>query len=101
MFAGVLHSIYMGTLHFGPEFLVQLVEIVMEHTDTVFWNKETTFRTTPFLLTLFINGLFFICLFACLHVFILFAEEDGPELPTKADQEFRPFIRRLPEFKFW
>lgn len=28
-------------------------------------------------------------------------EEDGPELPTKADQEFRPFIRRLPEFKFW
>ena len=29
------------------------------------------------------------------------AEEDGPELPTKADQEFRPFIRRLPEFKFW
>ncbi|XP_027055493.1 protein RER1-like isoform X1 [Pocillopora damicornis] len=28
-------------------------------------------------------------------------DEDGPELPTKADQEFRPFIRRLPEFKFW
>ncbi|KAJ7393598.1 retention in endoplasmic reticulum protein 1 [Desmophyllum pertusum] len=28
-------------------------------------------------------------------------EEDGPELPTRSDQEFRPFIRRLPEFKFW
>eukprot|EP01137_Pigoraptor_chileana_P003653 Opistho-2@44151 len=28
-------------------------------------------------------------------------EEDGPALPTKADEEFRPFIRRLPEFKFW
>ncbi|CAG8641337.1 14714_t:CDS:2, partial [Acaulospora morrowiae] len=27
--------------------------------------------------------------------------EDGPSLPTKADEEFRPFIRRLPEFKFW
>lgn len=26
--------------------------------------------------------------------------EDGA-LPTKADEEFRPFIRRLPEFKFW
>lgn len=25
----------------------------------------------------------------------------GPELPTKRDQEFRPFVRRLPEFKFW
>ncbi|KAG2487585.1 hypothetical protein HYH03_013864 [Edaphochlamys debaryana] len=28
-------------------------------------------------------------------------ELEGPELPTKADAEFRPFVRRLPEFKFW
>lgn len=27
--------------------------------------------------------------------------EDGPELPTQMNEEFRPFIRRLPEFKFW
>lgn len=30
--------------------------------------------------------------------------EDGDassSLPTKQDDEFRPFIRRLPEFKFW
>jgi hypothetical protein len=29
--------------------------------------------------------------------------EDGNAsgLPTKEDQEFRPFVRRLPEFKFW
>jgi len=29
--------------------------------------------------------------------------EDGSagSLPTKQDEEFRPFIRRLPEFKFW
>lgn len=29
--------------------------------------------------------------------------EDGAAgtLPTKQDDEFRPFIRRLPEFKFW
>jgi len=31
--------------------------------------------------------------------------EDGADnrspLPTKHDEEFRPFIRRLPEFKFW
>ncbi|KAJ5731851.1 hypothetical protein N7493_003332 [Penicillium malachiteum] len=25
----------------------------------------------------------------------------GPSLPNKQDDEFRPFIRRLPEFKFW
>jgi len=30
-----------------------------------------------------------------------FDADDGPELPTKANEEFRPFIRRLPEFKFW
>lgn len=30
------------------------------------------------------------------------AEEDsGMSLPTKQNDEFRPFIRRLPEFKFW
>ncbi|XP_070561897.1 protein RER1-like [Ptychodera flava] len=28
-------------------------------------------------------------------------DDDGPSLPTKANEEFRPFIRRLPEFKFW
>lgn len=27
--------------------------------------------------------------------------ENGGDLPTKQDQEFRPFVRRLPEFKFW
>jgi len=28
-------------------------------------------------------------------------QEEGPQLPTKNDQEFKPFVRRLPEFKFW
>jgi hypothetical protein len=26
---------------------------------------------------------------------------EGPSLPTRASDEFRPFVRRLPEFKFW
>lgn len=26
---------------------------------------------------------------------------EGPTLPSKSDEEFRPFVRRLPEFKFW
>ncbi|KAL0351854.1 UNVERIFIED_CONTAM: protein RER1B [Sesamum calycinum] len=26
---------------------------------------------------------------------------DGASLPTKETEEFRPFVRRLPEFKFW
>lgn len=28
-------------------------------------------------------------------------ESEGPVLPTSSDQEFKPFVRRLPEFKFW
>jgi Rer1 family len=28
-------------------------------------------------------------------------EQDGPTLPSSKDDEFRPFIRRLPEFTFW
>lgn len=28
-------------------------------------------------------------------------EMEGPALPTKGSDEFKPFIRRLPEFKFW
>lgn len=28
-------------------------------------------------------------------------EDEGPSLPTNHNEEFRPFIRRLPEFKFW
>ena len=32
-----------------------------------------------------------------------YGEDDGtaPSLPTRSTDEFRPFIRRLPEFKFW
>ena len=28
-------------------------------------------------------------------------DADGPSLPTRNEQEFKPFVRRLPEFKFW
>ncbi len=28
-------------------------------------------------------------------------DSEGPGLPTKQDEEYKPFIRRLPEFKFW
>jgi len=29
------------------------------------------------------------------------AQDDGPTLPTKSSEEFKPFVRKLPEFKFW
>ncbi|KAJ3197400.1 retention in endoplasmic reticulum protein 1 [Irineochytrium annulatum] len=28
-------------------------------------------------------------------------DKEAPGLPTQNDDEFKPFIRRLPEFKFW
>ncbi len=28
-------------------------------------------------------------------------ESEGPTLPSKDTDEYKPFIRRLPEFKFW
>ena len=34
-------------------------------------------------------------------MYILFVIDDAPKLPTSNSEEFRPFIRRLPEFKFW
>lgn len=27
--------------------------------------------------------------------------DSGPSLPTRVNDEFKPFIRRLPEYKFW
>jgi hypothetical protein len=32
---------------------------------------------------------------------ISFLDEEGPALPRSNNEEFRPFMRRLPEFKFW
>lgn len=29
------------------------------------------------------------------------SDDEGPQLPTRTSDEFRPFMRRLPEFKFW
>ncbi|XBI88063.1 hypothetical protein VPH35_026067 [Triticum aestivum] len=28
-------------------------------------------------------------------------DQAGPALPTRGNNEFKPFIRRLPEFRFW
>ncbi len=39
--------------------------------------------------------------FISLILIILFSPSTGPSLPTRQSDEFRPFIRRLPEFKFW
>ena len=64
-----------------------------------------------YILRVYVTGGWYIITYALsiylLNLFIGFLtpqmdpEMDGPGLPTKIDDEFRPFIRRLPEFKFW
>uniref|UniRef100_U5EGZ4 Protein RER1 n=1 Tax=Corethrella appendiculata TaxID=1370023 RepID=U5EGZ4_9DIPT len=69
-----------------------------------------------FLLRVFIHQGWYIVTYALgiyhLNLFIAFLtpkidpaldldDDQGPELPTTMNEEFRPFIRRLPEFKFW
>lgn len=55
------------------------------------------------LTTIFHHPLFWfsITLSIFLFIYISMVDDQGPELPTRSNQEFRPFIRRLPEFKFW
>jgi len=88
------------------------------------WTPYTTSRwvTTVFLIIAFLTRIFlaqgwYIVTYALaiyhLNLFLAFLtpkidpamseldDEDGPELPTRQNEEFRPFIRRLPEFKFW
>uniref|UniRef100_A0AAR5QF83 Protein RER1 n=1 Tax=Dendroctonus ponderosae TaxID=77166 RepID=A0AAR5QF83_DENPD len=85
-------------------------------------NSQSRWLSTTLLLLLFVLRVFltqgwYIVAYALgiyhLNLFISFltpkmdpaldfdAEENGPELPMRANEEFRPFIRRLPEFKFW
>jgi hypothetical protein len=68
-----------------------------------------------FLRIIFLQGFYLIAYVLgifLLNQFILFltpiqdptfgTDDDGtPSLPTKSSDEFRPFMRRLPEFKFW
>ena len=42
-----------------------------------------------------------VCICELCDKFVLGNFLDGPVLPTKINEEFRPFMRRLPEFKFW
>mmetsp|Transcript_21776 Transcript_21776/g.36018 ORF Transcript_21776/g.36018 Transcript_21776/m.36018 type:complete len:194 (+) Transcript_21776:76-657(+) len=64
-----------------------------------------------YVLRVFLVGGFYIVTYSMsiylLNLFIAFLspqidpEVEGPLLPTKKDEEYRPFVRRLPEFRFW
>ncbi|KAL9840907.1 putative retrieval of early ER protein Rer1 [Arabidopsis thaliana] len=68
-------------------------------------------KTKPHAVKRWIGTLVIVVIY-CLRVFYLTGflsplvdpeldTSDGPMLPTKGSDEFKPFIRWLPEFKFW
>ncbi|XP_004522827.1 protein RER1 isoform X2 [Ceratitis capitata] len=103
-------------------FFVRLSQMYQSTLDR--WTPHTRMRWVGaavlvllFLLRIFINQGWYIVCYALgiyhLNLFIAFLtpkidpefdpydNDDGPNLPTRSNEEFRPFIRRLPEFKFW
>jgi len=98
------------------------------HTYQLMLDKSTPHTTPRWIFTIFLNICFvarilyaqgwFIVTYALaiyhLNLFLAFLtpkidpamaqfedDADEPGLPTNQNEEFRPFIRRLPEFKFW
>jgi hypothetical protein len=72
----------------------------------------TAFVLLTYILRVTLGGGFYIVTYALgiylLNLVVIFLmpqleleEEDTDLLPTRADDEFRPFIRKLPEFRFW
>eukprot|EP00898_Chlorokybus_atmophyticus_P002689 jgi/Chlat1/3420/Chrsp23S03749 len=104
----------------GPK-LVDQVRHTLQRRSQFYLDKATPFPTYRWLGTLGLLGLyalrvcflqgFYIVTYGLgiyvLNLFIGFLspqidpESDGPQLPTKGSDEFKPFVRRLPEFKFW
>ncbi|XP_011200022.1 protein RER1 isoform X2 [Bactrocera dorsalis] len=103
-------------------FFVRLSQMYQSTLDR--WTPHTRMRWAGaivilllFLLRIFIYQGWYIVCYALgiyhLNLFIAFLtpkidpefdpyeNDDGPNLPTRSNEEFRPFIRRLPEFKFW
>nr|XP_023025710.1 protein RER1 [Leptinotarsa decemlineata] len=66
------------------------------------WYQGVVDRTVPWRKVRWLSAILLVVGFLVRVLLAQFlAEDNGPELPTRANEEFRPFIRRLPEFKFW
>lgn len=74
------------------------------------WIFFTVLMTLYLVRMYFANGWFIVTYGLGIYLLNLFIgflspqldpETEGPVLPTKESEEFRPFSRRVPEFKFW
>ncbi|XP_054631648.1 protein RER1 isoform X3 [Dunckerocampus dactyliophorus] len=64
-------------------------------------DKSTPYSAVRWGATLLLTAVYMIRVYILQVDPSLLDEDEGPALPTKQNEEFRPFIRRLPEFKFW
>ncbi|GMS84383.1 hypothetical protein PENTCL1PPCAC_6558, partial [Pristionchus entomophagus] len=59
------------------------------------------FYIVTYALYIYYLNLFLLFLTPSIDPQLMDDDDDGPVLPSKGNDEFRPFMRRLPEFKFW
>ncbi|GMR36642.1 hypothetical protein PMAYCL1PPCAC_06837 [Pristionchus mayeri] len=59
------------------------------------------FYIVTYALYIYYLNLFLLFLTPSIDPQLMDEDDDGPVLPSKGNDEFRPFMRRLPEFKFW
>ncbi|GMT14782.1 hypothetical protein PFISCL1PPCAC_6079, partial [Pristionchus fissidentatus] len=59
------------------------------------------FYIVTYALYIYYLNLFLLFLTPSIDPQLMDDDDDGPVLPSKGNEEFRPFMRRLPEFKFW
>lgn len=97
-------AIVRSNMYRARDFLAPLIAPRWAFTATLF---------VLYLLRLWLHGGFYIVTYALgiymLNLTVIFLmpqlemEEEESEglLPTRADDEFRPFMRKLPEFRFW
>jgi hypothetical protein len=58
-------------------------------------------RLQGFFIITYALGIFLLNLFIGFLSPVSDVDGDGPMLPVNTGDEFKPFVRRLPEFKFW
>ncbi|XP_064598979.1 protein RER1-like [Liolophura sinensis] len=87
-----------ATPHSGPRWVTCCILLVLYFV-RVYWAQGWYIVT--YALGIYLLNLFIAFLTPQIDPALLEDPDDGPSLPTKANEEFKPFMRRLPEFKFW
>ncbi|CAM6031372.1 unnamed protein product, partial [Sphagnum compactum] len=89
---GPTHSIHYGSMGMAVSLILLFVWRVF---------SVQGFYIVTYALFIYYLNLFLAFLTPKIDPAMEFDSDDGPTLPSSTNEEFRPFMRRLPEFKFW